>query len=42
VTELNHASSPFGTVYFGDKVLLFAEARLEGFPSILGFLPLLR
>jgi hypothetical protein len=36
---LNHASSPFCSCYFGDRVLLFAKASLD--PSILSFLPLL-
>jgi hypothetical protein len=36
---LGHTSSPFCSGYFGDKVLLFAQATLDCDLPILHFLP---
>jgi hypothetical protein len=37
--HFSHASSPFCSGYFGDGVLLFAQASLDHDPTILCFPP---
>jgi hypothetical protein len=36
-SDLSHASSPFCSGYFGDRISHFTQAKLEGKPPILGF-----